>query len=101
MDNENDLIRFLSQNDLNVYFYNPPHPFIGVGGSADLALSSQSGLVVNSSYMYRHFHEFIGFYEQVNNFEYFIKNKEKVVDLYKFWTPDKMTLDYKKMIESI
>jgi hypothetical protein len=101
METENDLINFLSKNDLNIYFYNPPHQFVGVGGSADLALSSQSGLVVNSSYMYRHFHQHIGYYEQFNNFNHFIKNKEKISNLYDLWSPNKMTNDYKKMLESI
>jgi hypothetical protein len=101
MEDENQLIEYLSGNDLNVYFYNPPHQYVGVGGSADLALSSQTGLVVNSTYMYRHFHKHLGFYEQVGNFDFFIQNKQKVVDLYNLWTPEKMTLDYKKMIEQL
>lgn len=101
MEDEIQLIHYLSQNDLNIYFYNPPHQYVGVGGSADLAISSQSGLVVNSTYMYRHLHHHLGFYEQKNNLEYFIKNKTKVVDLYNLWTPKEMTLDYKKMLENI
>ena len=101
LETENDVIKFLSKNDLNVYFYNPPHPYVGVGGSADLALSSQSGLVVNSSYMYRHFHNHLGYFEQHNSFKHFLQEKNKVINLYNLWTPDKMTEDYKKMIEVI
>jgi hypothetical protein len=100
-DSEIELINFLSKNDLNIYFYFPPHGNVGVGGSADLAVSSQTGLVVNSTYMYRHFHEHIGFFEQNNNLKYFIENKHKTKDLYEKWHPDAMTIDYKNMIEKI
>jgi hypothetical protein len=98
---ENELINYLSKNDLNVYFYNPPHEFVGVGGSADLAVSSQSSLVVNNTYMYRHFHDYLGFFEQKNNLTSFLDNKKEVKKLYDLWSPEKMTQDYKNMIESL
>jgi hypothetical protein len=100
-ESEDEVINFLSKNDLNMYFYNPPHPFIGVGGSADLAVSSQSSLVVNNTYMYRHFHNHIGFFEQKNNLKSFLKNNTKVKELYDLWSPERMTNDYKRMIESL
>ena len=100
-ESEEDVINFLSKNDLNMYFYNPPSPYIGVGGSADLAISSQSSLVVNSSYMYRHIHQHLGYFEEQNNLKYFLKNKNKVKNIYDTWSPQKMSEDYKKMIENI
>jgi hypothetical protein len=98
---EYDLVHFLSKNDLNIYFYYPPYSYAGVGGSADLAVSAQTGLVVNSTYMYRHFHEDLGFFEQQNNLKYFIENKNKTKYLYEKWHPDVMTIDYKNMIEKV
>jgi hypothetical protein len=100
-DTEKEVIDFLSKNDLNMYFYNPHSPYIGVAGSADLAISSQSSLVVNSAYMYRHIHKHLDYYENHNNLTYFLNNKNKVKDLYELWNPRKMTEDYKKMIETI
>jgi hypothetical protein len=100
-ESEFDLIDYLSKNDLNVYFYSPPHQFVGVGGSADLAVSSQSSLVVNNTYMYRHFHNHIGYFEQTNNLTSFLTNNSKVKELYELWSPERMTNDYKKMIESL
>jgi hypothetical protein len=100
-EDESDLIEFLSKNHLNMYFYNPPHPYVGVGGSADLAVSSQSSLVVNNSYMYRHFHEHLGFYEKHFNLKSFLENKDKVKKLYEEWSPERITTDYKKILESI
>ena len=98
---ETEVIDFLSKNDLNMYFYNPPHPHIGVGGSADLAVSSQSSLIVNNNYMYRHFHNHIGYFEMTNNINSFLKNNTKVKELYDLWSPERMTNDYKRMIESL
>jgi hypothetical protein len=98
---EIEVIDFLSKNDLNVYFYNPPHMYVGVGGSADLAISSQRSLVVNSTYMYRHLHKHLGYYEQNNSLIPFLNNEEKVKMVYNEWNPIKMTLDYKNMIERI
>lgn len=98
---EHDVIEFLSNNDLNMYFYNPPHQFVGVGGSADLAISSQSSLVVNNTYMYRHIHKHVGYFEQFNNLNYFLHNHSKINEIYNLWSPEKMTYDYKKMIESL
>jgi hypothetical protein len=98
---EDEVISFLSKNDLNMYFYNPPNPFIGVGGSADLAVSSQSSLVVNNTYMYRHFHNHIGYFEQTNNLKFFLTNQDKVKEIYNLWSPERMTDDYIKMIESL
>ena len=98
---EDEVISFLSKNDLNMYFYNPPHEFIGVGGSADLAVSSQSSLVVNNTYMYRHFHNHIGYFEQTNNLKSFLTNQDKVKEIYNLWSPERMTDDYIKMIESL
>lgn len=98
---ELDVIDFLSKNDLNIYFYNPPHPYVGVGGSADLAVSSQSSLAVNSSYMYRHFHKHLGFYEQHNSLKNFLNNQDTVKKLYDEWSPEKITNDYKNMFEKI
>jgi hypothetical protein len=100
-DSEIKLIEFLSKNDLNIYFYYPPYSYAGVGGSADLAVSAQTGLVVNSTYMYRHFHEDLGFFEQKNNLSYFVQNKNKTKRLYDKWHPDLMTIDYKNMIQEI
>lgn len=100
-DTETKVIDFLSKNDLNMYFYNPPNPHIGVAGSADLAISSQSSLVVNSAYMYRHIHKHLDYYEKYNNLKHFLTNKNKIKDLYDLWNPQKMTEDYKKMIEDI
>ena len=100
-EDEIDLIKFLSKNDLNMYFYNAPNQYVGVGGSADLAVSSQSSLLVNSSYMYRHFHNHLGYFEKTNNIKSFLDNKLKVKELYELWSPERMTIDYKKLLESL
>jgi hypothetical protein len=98
---EYEVIDFLAKNDLNVYFYTAPSPYVGVGGSADLAISSQSSLVVNNTHMYRHIHEYLGFFDSTNNLNDFLKNKNIVKSMYDDWHPEIMTIDYKKMIESV
>jgi len=95
---ENELIGFLNKNDLNVYFYNPPSPYIGVGGSADLAVASQSSLVVNDTYMYRHFHNSLGFYQAGSPMKGFLDNKNKVCSLYEEWSPEALAEDYRSML---
>ena len=98
---EKDLINFLSKNTINIYFYYSQHQYHGVGGSADLAVSSQSSLVVNNTYMYRHFHKYLGYYEMKNDLKQFLDNDILVKKLYNLWSPERITNDYKKMIESI
>lgn len=98
---ENELIEFLSKNDMNVYFYNPPGPHVGVGGSADLAVASQSALVVNDTYMYRHFHEALGFFNESHQLKGFLGNADKVKILYDEWCPEAIAMDYKRMLESL
>lgn len=100
-ENEIDLIEFLSKNDMNIYFYNPHNEYVGVGGSADLAISSQTSLVVNGTHMYRHIHEYLGYYEQKNNLKEFLNNKNIVGQMYEDWNPHRMTIDYKKIIENL
>ena len=98
---EIEVIDFLSKNDLNVYFYRAPDIYVGVGGSADLAISAQSGLVVNSTHMYRHLHQHLGYYEQHNSLKSFLNNGNLVKKIYNEWSPEKITQDYKNMLERI
>ena len=98
---EMDLINFLSKNTMNIYFYQASNPYQGVAASADLAVSAQSSLVVNSTHMYRHFHKYIGSYEMENDLQKFLDNESRVKEIYNLWSPERMTNDYKKMIESI
>lgn len=100
-ESEFDLINFLSKNDLNVYFYNAPSPYVGVGGSADLAISAQSGLVVNNTHMYRHIHEYIGFFNENSKLTEFLNNKNLVRKMYDDWNPEVMSYDYLKMLQSL
>ena len=94
------MIDWLAQNTMNIYFYNPPHQFVGVGASADLAIASQSSLVVNDSYMYRHIHSRLGA-GQINTIGNFLNNHNKVKELYEEWSPKRMTTDYKNMLNTI
>lgn len=94
---ESDVINFLAKNTINMYFYNPPHPFIGVGGSADLAVAAQTSLVVNDTYMYRHLHEKLGFYN--NDLLEKTHNRSKVIELYNEWNPEAIAKDYKDMLQ--
>ena len=100
-DTEIEVVDFLSKNDMNMYFYSPPHPFVGVGGSADLAISAQSSLCVNNTYMYEHIHKHLGYFEKSNNLSDFLRNEEEVKKLYDLWSPTRMTTDYLKMINSL
>jgi hypothetical protein len=95
---ETELIEFLNKNDMNIYFYNPPTPYVGVGGSADLAVAAQSSLVVNDTYMYRHFHESLGSYKEGSSIKKFIDNRNKVRSIYDEWSPEALAEDYKKML---
>jgi hypothetical protein len=97
---EMDVIEWLSKNTMNIYFFNPPILGVGVGGSPDLAIAAQSSLAVNDSYMLRHIHTKLGVCNK-NNISQFIHNSEQVKSLYNEWTPERMTNDYKKMIETI
>jgi hypothetical protein len=97
---ELDLIEWLEKNTMNIYFYNPPVMGIGVGGSPDLAISAQSSLAVNDSYMLRHIHTRIGSCGK-DDIAKFMNNANKVKELYEDWSPDRMTRDYKHMIEKV
>jgi hypothetical protein len=98
---EQGMIDWLSKNTMNIYFYNPgSNPYVGVGASADLAIASQSSLVVNDSYMYRHINSRLGSGSNGNIHE-FLKNADTVKTIYEEWSPERMTNDYKNMIYKI
>jgi len=98
---EEELIERLSMNTMNVYFYNDKvYNNLGIAGSADLAISSQSSLAVNSAYMYRHINTRLGICAKDNIYE-FLNNYKEVKKLYDEWSPERMTNDYKQMIELI
>jgi hypothetical protein len=98
---EEELIERLSTNTMNAYFYNDKvYNNLGIAGSADLAISSQSSLAVNSAYMYRHINTKLGSCTKDNIHE-FLNNYKEVKKLYDEWSPERMTNDYKQMIESI
>lgn len=98
---EKELINWLSKNTMNVYFYNDTvYNNLGVAGSADLAIAAQSSLAVNSAYMYRHLNTKLGICSK-NNMRNFVENYKEVQKIYEEWSPERMTNDYKKMIETI
>jgi len=98
---ELDLIDWLAQNTMNIYFYNAnPGSGAGVGGSADLAISAQSSLAINDSYMYKHITNHLGFYNQYT-LKNALGNYKDVQKLYNEWSPERMTVDYKNMIDKI
>jgi len=97
---EEGMIDWLAHNTMNIYFYQAPHQFAGVAASADLAVSAQSSLVVNDSYMYRHLNSRLGIGKQ-NTIGDFLNNYDKVKELYEQWSPERMTLDYKNMLDTI
>ena len=82
---------------MNIYFYNPGNQFVGVGASADLAIASQSSLVVNDSYMYRHISSRLGAGTK-DNLKDFFENHAEVEKIYNEWSPERMTADYRNMI---
>jgi hypothetical protein len=98
---EEELIERLSQNTMNAYFYDDGvYNNLGVAGSADLAISSQSSLAVNSAYMYRHLNTRLGICTR-DNMRDFLYNYIEVKKIYEEWSPERMTNDYKNMIEKI
>jgi len=98
---EEELVNWLSNNTMNMYFYNDQvYNNLGVGGSADLAIASQSSLAVNGAYMYRHINSRLGICDKENIGE-FLGNYSKVKELYDEWNPERMSQDYKNMLEKI
>jgi len=98
---ETELIRWLSKNTMNAYFYNDTvYNNLGVAGSADLAIAAQSSLAVNSAYMYRHLNMRLGTCTKDKMYN-FVGNYEEVQKIYEEWSPERMTNDYKNMIEII
>ena len=101
LDTEVELISWLSKNTMNMYFYNDKvYTNMGVAGSADLAIASQSSLAVNNAYMYRHVNSILGgcTKENINDFVYNYKDVEK---LYNEWSPNRIVKDYINMVETI
>ncbi|MDD5650802.1 MAG: hypothetical protein PHF86_10380 [Candidatus Nanoarchaeia archaeon] len=96
---EIELVDWLAKNTMNIYFYNA-NPGAGVGGSADLAISAQSSLAINDTYMFRHISNHLGICSQ-NTLKNFLGNYNEVRRLYQEWSPERITNDYKKMLESV
>jgi hypothetical protein len=98
---EQDLIRFLQGNTVNMYFHRDVDVIAGPAGSADLAIASRRALVVNDNYMYRHISIELGCYGVGEKLVDLCNNQDKVANLYERWSPQKIIADYERMLDSI
>ena len=99
LETEEDMIRFLQKNTVNLYFVRDPPGYAGPAGSADLAIASQRALVVNNGYMYRHLFTQIGAYGINGNLQSLCQNEKKVGQLYRDWSPERVRADYERMLD--
>ncbi|MDP9172784.1 MAG: hypothetical protein M3O30_02820 [Planctomycetota bacterium] len=101
METEQDLIRFLQGNTVNMYFHKEIGHVAGPAGSADLAISSRRALVVNDNYMYRHISMELGGYGLGDKLKDLYRNEKEVERLYRQWSPEKIVADYDRMLDSV
>jgi len=101
LETEEDMIRFLQKNTVNVYFHRDPPNYTGPAGSADLAIAAQRALVVNGCYMYRHISTRLGAYGISGSLAAMHQNEDKVAQLYHEWSPERIIRDYEGIIDRV
>jgi FkbM family methyltransferase len=101
LETEEEMVRFLQKNTVNIYFHKDPPQYAGPAGSADLAIASQRALVVNGAYMYRHVWSELGAYGATGNLKSLCHNEKEVARLYQEWSPERIRQDYEQMLDTV
>ncbi len=96
---EDELVRWLSGNDLNVFFYDY-NPGRGISSTVDYAIAAQRPISVNGSQMFRHVPE-LGVYPQRSLREALSTNGPVVRGLYETWSTDRMVQDYAAILAAL
>lgn len=97
---ETALVRWLGDNDLNVFFYEP-NGGRGISSVIDYAIAAQRPIAINDSQMFRHVREQLGTYPTKTLRQSLERNEKIVMDLYRAWSPERLVQDYAEMISAL
>lgn len=104
---EEEIIEWLSNNDINIYFYEQwdvPGSMRGVSSSPDNALSTRRPLIVNKTTMMKHLNPIIGSYGIDGSIKELVEKQKRYNTpqlIYNEWSPSRMTGEYYKIIYKI
>ncbi|WP_157677653.1 methyltransferase domain-containing protein [Methanoregula boonei] len=97
-----DLLKFLSKNDLNMFLYEYQENR-GISSVTDWAVSVKKPLVITKSKMFRHLFEcYPSICIEDNSIKTILKNGIKPIEwLYEEWSPDNLLWDYERIVTDI
>ena len=93
---EEELIRWLAGNDLNVFFYEP-NAGRGISSVLDYAIAAQQPIAINDSQMFRHVRARLGCHP-TRTLRASAQSAGAVTRLHEEWTPERLVLDYRQML---
>lgn len=96
---EDDLVRWLAGNHMNVFFYEP-NGGRGISSVIDYAIAARRPIAINDSQMFRHVHRTLGAYP-AKSLRASLDSGHAVDDLYRSWTPERLARDYADMISAL
>jgi hypothetical protein len=96
---ERDLILWLNQNDINVYYYET-FDAVGVSGSTDRALSARKPIGVNTSNFFRHIISDDINIEKTSIKNIVAKGLTPLEKYYKIWNIDTLLFQYDGLVNS-
>ena len=97
---EQDLVRWLSKNYVNIYFLEGS-PHNGPAGSLDLAVAAKRGVIINDTHMYRHAKDLMPYFPETPFRTLYNSAKYNSNRLYDEWCPKKMSNQYDAVINEV
>lgn len=97
---EEDLLDWLAQNDLNVFFYEP-NIGRGIASALDYAIAVRRPLAINNSDMFRHVRGRLGHYPSQSLVHLYLETGSRVEAIYDEWSLDRLAADYALMFAAL
>ena len=99
---EDDLLKFLSKNDINVFFYEKQSNR-GISSATDWAIAVKKPLAITKSSMFRHLFDcYPSICIEDNSIRTLIENGARPIErLYEEWSPENLLWDYERIIDDI
>jgi hypothetical protein len=95
-----DLIKWCSENTINIFYYNRQHIFkTGLSAVTDQAISSGRPLLVTSDKTFRHIHKYIDFYPNISVKQAIDQTIEGVNKMKKDWSKENFLTKFESILK--
>jgi len=94
-----DLIRWCSQNTVNVFWY--AHDHEGLSSAATDAVSSGRPILVNGARTFRHIHKYLPYFPNIGIREAIGLGEEAVAQMRADWSPDRNLMSFQSVLQYV